>query len=148
MLKHGWYGTPEYQAWQDMKRRCYDSKRKSFNRYGGRGITVCDRWRSSFEAFIKDMGERPSPLHSIERNNNDGNYEPSNCRWALNSDQQRNKSTNKVITIDGVSKPQIEWINFYKIPRTTFNNRIKRGWDAKRALIEPIMIERRNSIAK
>jgi len=146
--KHGWYGTPEYQAWQDMKRRCYDKKRKSFKSYGARGIIVCDRWLNSFDNFINDLGERPSNEYSLDRIDNNGNYEPSNCKWSLNIDQQRNKRCNKILTVDGISKTQIEWITLYKIPRTTFNNRLKRGWDLKRALSEPIMIDRRNSVAK
>jgi len=82
--------APEYRAWDSMKARCYNEKTKNFRRYGGRGIKVCVRWRGSFENFLNDMGRKPSPNHSIDRINNDGNYEPGNCRWATKSQQMNN----------------------------------------------------------
>ena len=82
----------EYIVWQAMIGRCSNPKNKAFRYYGGRGIVVCDRWRHDFTAFLADMGQRPSPKHSIDRINNDGNYEPGNCRWATQSEQVRNSS--------------------------------------------------------
>lgn len=82
-----------------MRQRCADPKHKSFRDYGGRGIAVCDRW-SSFESFLADMGPRPSRAHSIEREDNDGNYEPDNCRWATRSEQQANRRTKKRVAAD------------------------------------------------
>lgn len=87
---HGRSQTPEYRTWAHMHQRCTNPKHKRFADWGGRGIKVCDRWQS-FEAFLEDMGERPSAGHSIDRENNDGNYEPGNCRWATRSQQQSNK---------------------------------------------------------
>jgi hypothetical protein len=86
--------TPEYMAWASMKSRCYNSKGKKYALYGGRGINICDRWRESFEAFLDDIGRRPSPNHSIDRYpNGDGNYEPGNVRWATYSEQNANRRT-------------------------------------------------------
>lgn len=84
--------SPEYRAWDAMKSRCYNPKARGYAGYGGRGIAVCDRWRYSFENFLADMGERPSPEHSLDRIDNDGNYEPGNVRWATRSEQQRNRT--------------------------------------------------------
>lgn len=88
---HGMAGIPEYNAWCGMKMRCFNPKNDRFADYGGRGITVCERWRDSFEAFLEDMGMRPSPKHSIDRIDVDGNYEPGNVRWADGSTQTKNR---------------------------------------------------------
>jgi hypothetical protein len=85
-------GVREYRIWMGMKARCLQPSAARWKRYGGRGITVCERWLHSFERFIADMGPCPSPKHSIDRINNDGNYEPSNCRWATASEQMLNRS--------------------------------------------------------
>lgn len=90
-VKHGMYRTPTYRSWRAMLSRCENPNATGYGRYGGRGITVCDRWRADFTAFLADMGERPSIDHSIDRIDTDGNYEPSNCRWATRSEQQQNK---------------------------------------------------------
>lgn len=89
--KHGMHRSAEYGIWAGMKYRCNNPKSRIYNYYGGRGITVCDRWLHSFEAFYADMGPRPSPKHSIDRIDNDGNYEPGNCRWATQAQQAANQ---------------------------------------------------------
>ena len=89
--KHGYNRTPTYVSWSNMIARCSNPKRLEYKNYGGRGISVCDRWLS-FENFVLDMGEKPN-LRTLDRINNDGNYEPSNCRWATASEQRRNQRT-------------------------------------------------------
>jgi len=86
--RKGW--TQEYRSWTKIFQRCYNPKCKNFHDYGGRGITVCERWLQ-FENFIADMGNKPTPKHSLDRINNDGNYEPGNCRWATHTEQMRNR---------------------------------------------------------
>lgn len=95
--KHGKTNTSEFNIWNAMKDRCFNTNNHAYKYYGGRGITVCDRWKDSFENFLEDMGERPSKKHSIDRfPNNNGNYEPGNCRWATMIQQGRNKRDNRL----------------------------------------------------
>ncbi len=120
---------PEYKSWCSMKGRCCNQKNKAFKDYGGRGIKVCDRWLNSFENFLADMGERPTPKHSIDRINNDGNYEPSNCRWATRLQQGRNKRGVKLVTINKETRCITEWIehlglNKKDVDKALYRNKI------------------------
>lgn len=94
---HGLRNTREYKIWSDMRQRCQNPNRNDYARYGGRGIVVCDRWNNSFMAFYEDMGIRPSNKHSIDRIDCDGDYEPSNCRWATTTQQSRNRKYFNII---------------------------------------------------
>jgi hypothetical protein len=101
--------THEYKSWQKMKSRCYCKTDAKYPRYGARGIVVCDRWLGSYESFLKDMGRRPESKWSIGRINNDGNYEPGNCRWETRSEQAQNKSTTIYIEMDGIRLNLKQW---------------------------------------
>jgi len=93
--KHGMQGTPIYESWLGMKKRCYKKNRKDYKYYGGRGITVCDNWVNSFLSFYKDMGEKPTPNHSIDRIDNNKGYSKENCRWANKTTQSINQRLRK-----------------------------------------------------
>lgn len=90
-MKHGYSGTPEYVTWIEIKNRCFNPRKTGYAAYGGSGITVCPEWKHSFLAFLKDMGPKPSPQHTIDRINPLGNYERSNCRWATYKEQCENR---------------------------------------------------------
>ena len=94
---HGMRTSAEYVAWTAMKARCQNLQNVNWENYGGRGIKVCERWLESFENFFADMGKRPSPAHSLDRKNNDGNYEPDNCRWATKKEQRLNQRPQLII---------------------------------------------------
>lgn len=123
-LTHGKTHTPEYRIWLGMKARCADLRDK---RYGGRGIAVCDRWRTSFEAFLRDMGTRPTPEHSLDRLENARGYEPGNVRWATRLEQGRNTSRNRLITIGDVTLPLSAWAERLGVKYMTLHSRLRRG---------------------
>lgn len=129
---------PAYNTWSNLLGRCYSSTNWKYPRYGGRGITVCDRWRISFENFYADMGDRPSPRHTLERKNNDGNYEPDNCRWATQKEQARNRSSNRLLTAFGETLPMATWAERFGLGPTTLRRRILRGETVEAALTKPL----------
>lgn len=132
-LRHGFTGTPEWNVWCEVRRRCTNRNSSSFPNYGGRGIVVCERWKS-FENFFSDMGKRPSPEHQIERSDNDGNYEPSNCRWATRTEQARNRRSTRLIVAFGEALPLAAWSERTGIGRSTIAMRILRGMNPEQAL--------------
>jgi hypothetical protein len=128
----------EYAVWNAMKARCYNPNVRGFHNHGGRGIVMCDSWRDSFDAFYDDMGPRPSPRHSIDRINNDGNYEPSNCRWATAKEQGRNLRRNHLLTLGGITRCIMEWSEITGIKHYTIWQRIAvLGWSTEEALNIP-----------
>jgi len=128
---HGLSGSREYRIWHDMHRRCRDPKNKNYASYGERGIRVCDDW-SSFDAFYRDMG--PANGLTLDRIDNDGNYEPGNCAWATLEAQARNRRNNRLLTHGGETKCLTEWAEIAGIDRNVFKQRIRRGWPMARAL--------------
>jgi hypothetical protein len=120
--------TVEYDAWAHMIRRCHTPTTHNYANYGGRGISVCERWRYSFENFLADMGERPSPKHSLDRRDNNGNYEPANCRWATPIEQGNNTRKVRLITYKGKTQSVSAWTRELGFPRETLRKRIATGW--------------------
>lgn len=102
-------GTPEWRGWRAMRTRCNNPNDIFYARYGGRGIKVCDRWQSSFENFLEDMGKKPTIKHTLDRIDNSGDYEPSNCRWATQAEQANNKRNNRTVTYGGKTMTVAEW---------------------------------------
>lgn len=121
--RHGWSRTPEYQCWRGMKKRCGNHDDAN---YGGRGIRVCARWQT-FENFMADMGPRPSAAHSIDRIDNNGNYEPGNCRWATKLEQSQNTRVVRLITHNGRTLPVRAWARELGIDHKTVRERLARG---------------------
>lgn len=128
---------PLYETWRGMLKRCYQPTATGYANYGGRGIGVCARWRDSFDAFVADVSPRPTPAHSLDRIDNNGDYAPENIRWATKSEQRRNCRQSPVYTIGCVTGTLCEWAARSGVPRTTILNRLRRGWSLERALLQP-----------
>lgn len=135
--KHQLCDSHEYRVWSGIKQRCENPKYKHYGNYGGRGIRMCERWHD-FRNFLKDMGRRPSPWHTIERKNNDGDYEPGNCEWATRKTNQRNRRNTLFIEIDGVRRPVTEWSEISGISDNVIRARLRLGWDSQRAVFEKV----------
>jgi hypothetical protein len=146
---HGKSHMREYDVWCSMKNRCLNPNDQNYYRYGGRGITVCDRWQRSFEAFISDMGPRPSSKHSIEREDNDGPYDPDNCVWATRSMQSSNIRPRGLVqvAVDGKLRTAAEWARRLGTSQSTILCRIKAGWDPVRAVTQPVKKLKRKKVA-
>lgn len=131
---HGMRKTSLYNIWNGIKIRCTNKNSAAYKDYGGRGITVCDRWLNSFENFFADMGDRPSAQHSIDRINNDLGYSPDNCRWATKGEQSRNTRKNIFLEHDGLLLCVSDWSSMYGICDDTIIHRIRNGWSASGAI--------------
>jgi hypothetical protein len=119
-----------------MKRRCYDPSNPSYERYGGSGVTVCDVWRDSYEAFVAHAGVRPSPQHTLDRIDNDGNYEPGNVRWATKEEQGTNRDTTHMLEFSGETLSIQQWSRRFALHPATIKTRLRLGWSIERTLTE------------
>lgn len=128
--KHGMCGTPTYESWVSMMARCTNPNRPGFQRYGGRGIRVCERW-IDFRNFLEDMNVRPANTE-LDRINNDGNYEPGNCRWATRVEQCNNTGAAHLLTWNGVTHSIADWARLLNVPYARIQSRVKRGWPIDR----------------
>lgn len=129
--------SPEFSAWARMVSRCEQPSMRNYAYYGGRGIKVCDRWRHSFSAFLEDMGPKPTRRHSIDRIDFDGDYEPSNCRWATHLEQMANTRRNRMLTAFGETLHMQEWCRRMGIKQQLLWDRLSTGWPIEKALTTP-----------
>lgn len=124
--------SPEYTAWGNMIARCSNPNRTGFDRYGGRGISVCEEWKV-FDNFLRDMGQRPSRAHSLDRVDNDKGYGPHNCKWSTRTQQNRNKASNRLIEHRGITMTIADWGELSGLGET-LRQRLWRGWDFEKAI--------------
>jgi|SRR5215472_14821400 len=149
-FKHGHAGkftrTLTYRSWNSMRQRCLNPNHKWWPSYGGRGISICARW-NDFNCFLADMGEKPLGM-SLERKNNDGNYEPSNCKWVSAKEQANNTRQTRVISYNGRELSLAEWARVAGIDRRTLKGRLDiMCWSIDRALTEPVQRSRYNRLS-
>jgi hypothetical protein len=136
--------THEYSLWLNMRQRCSNPKAREWKHYGGRGITVCDRWQQSFEAFYEDMGPKPVDkrgrkrnLYSLDRINNDGPYCRENCKWSTQSEQVLNSSNARNVTFLGRTMSISQWEMAHELPNSMVRQRLNAGWSVERAILTP-----------
>lgn len=146
---HGLSYTPEYRAWQTMRLRCTEPTNPAYKDYGGRGISVCARWLDSPAAFLEDMGAKPTPEHELDRYpDNNGNYEPGNCRWATRKENDRNRRSNRLIEFGDETMALAAWAERVGMGRDTLRKRLEAGWTVEEALTIPSREKAGNGEAK
>ena len=138
--KHGLASHPLHAVWDRMKRRCYNPRYEHFERYGGRGITVCDEWRDDFKAFYDwAVSNGYENGLTLDRADNDGNYTPDNCRWVTQKEQSNNRASCRMITRDGITKTVTEWAESLGIkPATLYARLFVYKWEIDRAFSEKV----------
>lgn len=136
-IKHGLSLTPEHKAWTSIKERCFCPTNVNYKYYGLRGITMFEPWRDSFELFLSYVGKKPTPIHSIDRINVNGNYEPGNVRWSTSKEQCNNRRSNKLILFNGITLTLSQWSDKLGYPKSVIGSRIRNGWDIETALTKP-----------
>jgi hypothetical protein len=134
---HGESRSSENIAWLAMKERTCNPNFKQHHNYGGRGIRVCERWLNSFDNFLADMGRKPSPKHSLDRIDPNGNYSPENCRWATVAEQANNRTNNRFVEAFGERMTIIQWSRKTGVGRHNISNRLKAGWTPEQAVMTP-----------
>lgn len=133
VITHGMTKTKEYRTWNGMIDRCHNTANKRYPYYGGRGIAVCEKWRASFESFYADMGDSPSPKHSIDRIDVNAGYSPENCRWTDHKTQCRNRRSNVYHSAHGLTMLMPEWAEYLGISEVTIRLRLRRGVPPEKA---------------
>lgn len=137
---HGMVDTPEYKIWGGIKQRCYNPKDRQYHLYGGRGIVMSEEWKNSFEIFYRDMGPRPTPQHSVEREKNDEGYNKENCRWATKVEQANNTRSNVFYTYNGVARTIAGWCRELGLDQGLVYNRVYGlGWSFEKAITTPVL---------
>lgn len=139
---HGLSYEPEYRAWQAARLRCTNPRNRAWPSYGGRGITMCERWLGSVEAFYRDMGPKPSPKHELDRIDNNKGYAPGNCRWATRKQNDRNRRNSRLLHHGGKTLTLVEWCEQLGLPQDTVQKRLAAGWSVTAALETPIRAKR------
>jgi len=139
-ITHDSTHTPEYVSWCEMKTRCLNKNRKQWSDYGGRGISICDRWLYSFQNFVADMGPKPTKHHTLDRIENDKGYSPDNCKWSTRLEQNRNRRTDILYTFNGKTLNRVEWAKLYNMSYFTLVHRLKIGLSIEESLTNPIRI--------
>lgn len=134
---HGDSGSAEYKAWEAMLQRCTNTKHASYRNYGAKGVVVCVRWHA-YEAFLEDMGRKPTAQHSLERKKNALGYEKDNCVWATRIEQNNNTSRNHFIEFNGRKQTVAQWAREKNLAYDVLRQRLQRGWSIARALREPV----------
>lgn len=138
-LKHGMRNSRIYNIWRSMRQRCNNPNCKNFHNYGGKGITVCDEWKNSFEAFCEwAMKSGYEEGLTIDRIETDGNYEPGNCRWTSQKVQQNNRSNNRKICVNGTCHTLGEWSEITGLKISTIWARLQSGWSDEDAITKPV----------
>lgn len=129
--------TKEFGVWLAMRQRCADPNAINYERYGARGIVVCDRWKTNFLAFLEDMGKCPDG-YTLERINNAGNYEPSNCKWATDFEQRTNRRDNRYVTFNGITLAAVAWDIKCGFPKGTVRTRLFHKWPIEKIINQPV----------
>lgn len=135
---HGLKDHPLYSTWKNLKKRCLNPNNDNYKYYGGRGITLCKEWVNSFPNFLKDVGEKPSPEHTLDRIDTNKGYNPSNCKWSTREEQVNNTRKNLYITHNDATLTCAQWSRKLNINYGTLISRIRKGWTAHDALTRPV----------